>query len=87
MLKVPIEWTNEDRWKVVRAIEGHRLNRVDLYVWQETEIFNRSAHDLGIELFMTASELWRPVERAEERIRSTLERPTQEAYLGRRLNT
>lgn len=87
MVKVPAEWSEEDRLKVVRALKEHRLNRVDLYVWQQAEISNRSAHDLGLEFLMTASEMKRRVESAGERLKSTLERPFQEAYLGRWLNT
>lgn len=87
MVRDPAEWTDEDRWKVVRAIEEHRLNRVDLYVWQEVEISNRSVHDLGLEFLMTASEMTRRAELARERLQSAFELPSQEVYLGRSLNT
>jgi hypothetical protein len=87
MIEHPSKWTDEDRRKVLRAIAEHRLNRVDLYVWREMDVEGRSVHDMAVEFFATHAEIERRVEAARQRLQATLERPSQEAYLGRWVTT
>ena len=82
-LSGPDHWTDEEVWKVARAIEEHRLSRVDLYYWQEIDIRGRRVHDIAVEMMLTVSEVKDRLERARKQIEATFGRPTQEPYLGR----
>lgn len=79
------DWTDEEIWVVARAIEEHRLSRVDLYYWYEHDIRGRGAHEVAREMMLTVPEVENRVERARKQVAATFERPTQEPYLGRRI--
>lgn len=82
-VKDPSAWTREEHWKVVRAIEEHRLSRVDLFYWQEIDVRQRNPFDLAVEMMLTVGEVKERARQARERLRATFDRPSQEAYLGR----
>jgi DNA-directed RNA polymerase specialized sigma24 family protein len=85
-VKHPSDWTRDERRKVARAIAEHRLTTVDLFYWSEIDVQGRTAHDVAVEMMLTAREVEARLERARELLRDTLERPGQEAYLGRWLD-
>jgi hypothetical protein len=81
-----MSWSNDERRKVARAIAEHRLTTVDLYYWGEIDVRGRSVHDVAVEMMLTAREVEARLEKARALIRTALERPSQEAVLGRWLD-
>lgn len=79
----PDDWSDEQVWKLARAIEEHRLSRVDLFYWHELDVRGVRPHDVAREMMLTVPEVLQRVEKARKQIGATFERPTQEPYLGR----
>lgn len=86
-LKLPAKWTDDERQRIARAISEHRLNRVDLYLWQEADHRGRNLHDLAVEFMLNRSEISARIARARAQIEATFARPSQEEYLGKWINT